>query len=107
MTTEIRISDVEMSWMFTSASARALKNVAATPGVVRMPTPTMDTLPTLSSDRVFENPMDSRAAARASRALVRSPCGTVNVMAVVSSETDWFWVMVSMLMPARATVSRT
>ena len=47
--TEMRISEVEIIWMFTPASASAVKNFAVTPGCERMPTPMTDTLPIVSS----------------------------------------------------------
>ena len=47
--TEIRISEVEIRSMFTPTPASASQNVAVTPGWLRMPAPTSDTLPMWSS----------------------------------------------------------
>ncbi len=47
--TEIRISEVEISSMLIPASASASQNVAVTPGWLFMPAPTSDTLPMWSS----------------------------------------------------------
>ena len=44
--TEIRISDVEIVSMFTPAEDSASKKVNETPGLVFMPAPTSDSLPT-------------------------------------------------------------
>src|SRR5262249_1278304 len=49
-TTDTRISDVEIISMLTPASARAAKNLAATPGWDLIPAPMSDTLPTWSSN---------------------------------------------------------
>ena len=49
VTTEMRISEVEIISMLTPALASALKNVAETPGCERMPAPTSESLPIWSS----------------------------------------------------------
>ena len=49
MTTEIRISEVLIISMLTPASASAAKNVALTPGWLRIPAPISETLPIWSS----------------------------------------------------------
>ncbi len=49
VTTEMRISEVEISSMFTPAFDSASKNVAVTPGFVFMPAPTSEILAIWSS----------------------------------------------------------
>ena len=49
MTTEMRISEVEISSMFTPASDSAWKKEAVTPGLVFIPAPTREILPIWSS----------------------------------------------------------
>jgi hypothetical protein len=49
VTTEMRISEVEIISMLMSASASARKSFAEMPGLVRMPAPTSDSLPIWSS----------------------------------------------------------
>ncbi len=49
VTTEIRISEVEISSMLTPASESASKKVAVTPGFERIPAPTREILPIASS----------------------------------------------------------
>ena len=48
-TTLMRISEVEIMPRLTPAWAMAEKNLAVTPGWLRMPAPISETLPTLSS----------------------------------------------------------
>ena len=62
ITQEILIGEVEIISMLIPASPRVWKTFAATPGWLRMPAPTIETLPICSSVRI-----DSRDAERLER----------------------------------------
>ena len=75
VTTEIRISDVVIMVMLMPASARALKNVADTPGWERIPAPIRETFAIPSSEARSWNPISSCARRRASSASGARPPG--------------------------------
>ncbi len=90
--------------MLTPASASAAKNVAETPGWLRMPAPTSDTLPIWSSYCSRAKPMVDWAALRVFMAIEPSVLGRVNDTSVRPvCAADTFWTIMSMLTPARAT----
>ena len=89
VTTEIRISEVEIISTFTSASASARKKVALTPGLDLMPAPTSDSLATSSSLARLANRILSWESSSACIARPRSPLGQVNVTSVK-------WVLASL-----------
>ena len=103
----MRISEVEIISMLTPASASAWKNVAVMPGEERMPAPTMETLPTLSSYCRRSKPISSLSRARAVMAVWPSARGSVNEMsvsAVAAAET--FCTIMSMLIWASASARK-
>ena len=78
----MRIDEVEMISMLIPASASASNMSAATPGLLRIPAPTSDTLP-MSASQVC--PWASTCFAITSStgsAVCRSACGIVNEMSV-------------------------
>ena len=107
MSAEIRISEVFIISMFTSASARDSQNVAVTPGWVRMPAPTRVTLPTCSSKMTSSWPTSACTAASASTAFGPSLTGSVNVTSVLPVfRCEMFCSTMSMLMSTSATARK-
>ena len=67
---------------FTPASASALKKVAETPGLERMPAPISESLPISGSETMSWKPIRSWAARRAAMASLPSTIGRVKEMSV-------------------------
>ena len=80
ITQEILIGDVEIISMLMPASPSTVKTVAATPGWLRIPAPTIETLPIDSSAATSSMPSSPTSASSASRAMRPSSRGTVNDM---------------------------
>src|SRR5262245_2513604 len=105
--TEILISEVEISSMFTPASASAEKKRAVTPGWVRIPAPISETLPTWSSYWRPSKPISSWMSERTAIAVGPSSLGKVKEISVRPVEAaDTFWTIMSMLISASATVRK-
>src|SRR5262245_43017201 len=105
--TEILISEVEISSIFTPASASAEKNRAVMPGWVRIPAPISETLPTWSSYWRPSKPISSRMSARTAIAVGPSSLGSVKEMSVRPVDAaDTFWTIMSMLISASATIRK-
>ncbi len=101
ITQEILIGEVEIISMLIPSSPRTRKTCAATPGWLRIPAPTMETLPIRSSVRISPELMP--VASIASTALVRSSRATVKERsAPCSVETGSFWMITSTLTFASA-----
>ena len=79
MSTLIFSSEVEMTWRLMPRSASVANIVCATPGRVRMPSPTIETLATFASATIESNPISFRASSMARTARSMSRSTTVNV----------------------------
>ena len=89
MTTEILISLVEIIWMLTPVLARTSNIFAATPEWLRMPTPTMESLPIFSSASVSPKPMSARMPSITPCALATSGLSMVNDRSVAGVLEPW------------------
>ena len=107
VTTEIRISDVEIISMLIPASDSAANSRADTPGCDFMPAPIRDSLPMVSSYCSDVKPMSGWCSVRAVVAAAPSLAGSVNEMSVrpvAAAET--FCTIMSRFTPAAATTSK-
>src|SRR4051812_21051835 len=106
MTQEILMGEVEIISMLISCSPSVRKTVAATPGWLFMPAPTIETLPMEGSVWTSANawPVSGSSVARAAR---RSSTGTVKeISARASEETGSFWTIMSTFTLASASAPK-
>ena len=107
VTTEIRISDVEIISMLMPASDSAANSRAETPGCDFMPAPISESLPMVSSYCSDAKPMSGWCSVRADMPAAPSVAGSVKEMSVRPvAATDTFCTIMSMLTPAAATTSK-
>ena len=93
--------------MLTPASAMARKNLAATPGLERMPAPINDNLPMWSSYNRLVKPMLACTLASAAIAVAPSVLGSVNEMSVRPvASVETFCTIMSMFVSAAAMVAK-
>ena len=94
--------------MLTPTSASASQKVAVTPGWLRMPAPTSETLPMWSSYSTLVNPISSCSEASFCTAVDPASREQVKVMSVLPSSTlEMFCSTMSMLTSASATARKT
>ena len=89
--------------MLMPSSPSVENTLAATPGWVFIPAPTIETLPIVSSAVISSMPTSAMSGSSAARAVRRSSRGTVNdTSARVPSPTGSFWMIMSTLTFASA-----
>src|SRR6476646_6591833 len=105
ITHEILIGEVAIISMLIPFSPRVRKTLAATPGWLRIPAPTTETLPTRSS---VCSVSEISSPPSASAAACRSSASTVNERSALSSvETGSFWMIMSTFTFASASAPKT
>src|SRR5215212_6842979 len=104
ITQEILIGEVEIISMLILFSPSTRKTLAATPGWLRIPAPTIETLPI---DWSVSMPISESSSRIASTAASRSSASTVNDRSAPPSwDTGSFWMIMSTLMLASASAPK-